>query len=374
MAEEPQVQTGSKKDSRLDESLLVVRYEEDIPTPDFHQPQVPIPTDSDEEKLVIDEPVEKDAVASSSRNCTICGQVIPQRQQMRNHMLKHYNLKSYDCGYCSFNGTRLSIINHQKINHAPKPLLLMSASIPNVPPLEYARKLSANDSIICLVCRNSIIESEVKDHVHPNEIVSFAKKGDVVLKCIYCSALSKDLHTHSMHHQKLHQKMESSYTTMTFSPAEDKEKPYYCKKCEKTFSLLKQLKAHSRTNCSGTSRMPIVSINKMKLDDVGKPDKVGKKRKNDDNSNITSKKLVKKSTTKSQIKVFARKSTSLPGGGQRKGESSPSKRNKPNEELNCIKKMPLCKKRVPVKVNKLNEIINKSPIVVVERMKMDAKK
>ncbi|XP_061382443.1 uncharacterized protein LOC116778173 isoform X2 [Danaus plexippus] len=375
MAEEPQVQTGSKKDSRLDESLLVVRYEEDIPTPDFHQPQVPIPTDSDEEKLVIDEPVEKDAVASSSRNCTICGQVIPQRQQMRNHMLKHYNLKSYDCGYCSFNGTRLSIINHQKINHAPKPLLLMSASIPNVPPLEYARKLSANDSIICLVCRNSIIESEVKDHVHPNEIVSFAKKGDVVLKCIYCSALSKDLHTHSMHHQKLHQKMESSYTTMTFSPAEDKEKPYYCKKCEKTFSLLKQLKAHSRTNCSGTSRMPIVSINKMKLDDVGKSDKVGKKRKNDDNSNITCKKLAKKPTTKSQIKVFARKSTSLPGGGQRKGESSPSKRNKPNEELNCIKtKMPLCKKRVPVKVNKLNEIINKSPIVVVERMKMDAKK
>ncbi|CAG9559004.1 unnamed protein product [Danaus chrysippus] len=379
MAEEPQAQTSPKKDSRLDESLLVVRYEENIPTPDFHQPQVPIPTDSDEEKLVIDEPVEKDIGASCSRNCTICGQVIPQREQMRKHILKHYNLKPYSCGYCSFNGTRTAVINHHKRYHAPETLRLMSASIPKVPPQEYAKKPSANvSSVICLVCKKSIMESEVKDHVHPTEIVSYAKMGDVVLKCTVCSALSKDLNTHLMHQQKVHKKMKTTtYTSLTFNPAEDKEEPmsrsyhifYQCNKCEKKFSSMKELKVHKTTNCSETCRMPIVSINKMKIDDK---DKVGKKRKNDDKSNNTSKKVAKKTTRTSQIKRFDLKSTTrLSTDGQDKGESS----NKPNEELNCFKTMiPVCNKLVPDTSNMLNNIKDKKPVVVVEKINMDDKK
>lgn len=373
-----------------DNSLLVVRYEERVATPEEQMArktpaQIISSQDSDDDKLVIDEPGESRKVRAS-KNCPYCSYSTINMGILNVHILRHYNLRPFMCAYCNLTGHKKVLLEHQKFAHENLPLKCLSTPIPTESPEEFLKKSSVNvidtNKLICLVCRYSFTEAESTTHVHDKTITSFGKKGEVVVKCSICFTLHKDIKAYMSHHKSSHGSVSSSnYVFSKLTVNEAKKMAYACSICEQEFNYLRDFKIHTNVNHGSNLKYNIVSKSQeidRSNDEVINVDDVednGRKKKCDDFSDVPSnkhKRVARKSTTKLPCnKPFARKSTTkLPFEVQSEPEEFSYYGTRPSvDDLDGVTTMmSFCNTMVPFTLKKLSEVININPVVKVEKL------
>ncbi|KAG6458947.1 hypothetical protein O3G_MSEX011135 [Manduca sexta] len=357
-----------------DNSLLVVRYEERVSsTADLSKRKRSAPVDSDEEKLVIDEsePVKK--AKSQPKTCPHCDFKTKWTNALREHILRHYNLKPFKCKYCDYMGYRPSVLKHTRAEHPKERVCMESTQIPSEPPQvidlpkHHMKKSSIQDDIakqICLHCEKLVSDKDMDTHIHENTVTEFGKKGEVVVKCCICLELRLDAQSLQDHHNLCHPGVPINYAF--FKLHCDSRECYYCGHCGLRFSYLRDLRSHHRATHSGvqmkyTAAHPGTAI---VHDDSAK-------RKNDDESVEPSpKRVARKSTTKLPFNAVAKKSTTkLPhsvSDADKEYTFYGTKASSLNEYANVTTLMPFCNTLVPFTVQKLSEIIKIEPVVLVD--------
>lgn len=211
-------------------------------------------------------------------------------------------------------------------------------------------KPSSEPKVVCLVCEKILNDSEKEHHNHPDVKTEFVKKGKAVVKCSICSKLSLDVASVREHFSSTHPGVPSNY--VFYRPSDAKE--FHCGHCAKTFSTMKDLKAHNvvhsplplKYTSSLTPRgpRPGTSGTSIVLDD--EPDDETGKRKSSDDNLPPPKRIAKKSTTKAAIKTAAKKSTKSPDEG--------------DDEYSLT----VMSDSVPSAIDKLSEVIQINPSVV----------
>ncbi|KAH9629817.1 hypothetical protein HF086_009944 [Spodoptera exigua] len=229
-----------------DNSLLVVRYEEKVSTPEqvAVRRKRPAP-ESDDERLVIDEGDKR----GGSRRCRLCPYSTRSSKCWKDHMLKHYNLKAYACCYCDYSCTsKQGVVLHTTKIHPNQPLQIKKTPIPPEAPYivpATTNRMSEDDHapIICLFCERTIPDAEIVTHLHDNVKPDFAKKGDVVFKCCICLVLRVDVKSLQDHHQQAHPNVPINYAL--FKLQHDTRETHYCGHCENIgFKYIRDLKSH----------------------------------------------------------------------------------------------------------------------------------
>ncbi|CAH2093535.1 unnamed protein product [Euphydryas editha] len=365
-------------------SLLVVRYEERVATPEEQMArktpiQIISNQDSDDDKLIIDEPGENRKVREST-NCPHCQYSSVNNATLHCHILRHYNLRPYTCAYCNLNGYKKLLIQHQKYAHANQPINCLTTPVPAELPADFFKKSS---KLICLVCRNSVTETQVETgtHVHNKTVTSFGRKGEVVVKCNICFTLHKDVCAYLNHHKSFHDSMSVNYVFSKLTTNETKTMVYACSICEQEFNHLRDLKTHANSNHGSDLKYTIVpkfqeiarsNDEVINLDDE---EDTERKRKCNDFSDFPSnkqKRMARKSTTKLPYNnSVARKSTTkLPFDVQSEPEEFSYYGTRPsNDDLDDVTTMmSFCNTMVPFTFKKLGEIINVNPVVKVEKL------
>lgn len=296
--------TSSTKDDQsnifdtIDNSLLAVRYEEKVPTPEEEmlQRKKGTPTfpcaaattpDSDDERLVIDEPSTDEVETlqkkklDSKKKCKYCDFATKYGQAMYTHTLRHYNLMPYNCEYCGFSCHKPSMSNHFANYHPGKPERYTKTVIPSGPPLKinldnkrYRRSLSddnpikkekeRNESVskkegaklkedasknVCLVCEKVVSEAEKSSHFHDKIPVTYAKP--FLVKCCICLALLVDDDAMQEHHNTNHPHASINYSY--FKVNYDTKEILYCGHCKKGFKFIHDLRRHHDTLHSSLS-------------------------------------------------------------------------------------------------------------------------
>ncbi|XP_059048195.1 uncharacterized protein LOC131843542 [Achroia grisella] len=132
-------------------SLLVVRYEENVSMPEVGRRKRPAPApsrDSDlERQFVIDVSSDNSTVPKKlEAKCPYCDYTTSSRHghEIKTHILRHYNLKPYKCPFCSYNSQRAFVLKHIEQRHPNLPVFATTVDIPNEPPLVL--KLSKSGS------------------------------------------------------------------------------------------------------------------------------------------------------------------------------------------------------------------------------------
>ncbi|XP_046963748.1 uncharacterized protein LOC124532741 [Vanessa cardui] len=368
---------SEEKSDVPENSLLVVRYEERIPTPEEQMVRrsTALNTDSDDDKLIIDEPIESKK-AKALNCCPHCEYQTINSKVSRAHILRHYNLRPFTCSYCGQDGSKKAIEQHQKNVHLNQPIKLIYTPIPTESPLDFFQMQSANlndqTKLVCLVCRNAFTEAETALHVHDNIKTSFGKKGDVVVKCSVCSTLHKDITAYFNHHKSLHGSISVNYVFEKLTISKDTKLKYNASRNKKLANLMdtKTSDLNDSSNSINTAE-PIPTEVVIDLDD---DDEVGTKRRNLEVSNLsTSRKVARKSTTKLPFKrSFARKSTTkLPFNVTSEPEEFSYYGTRPStENLDGVTTMmSFCNIMMPFTLKKLSAIININPVVEVEMLK-----
>ena len=353
-------------------SLLVVRYEERVPTPDLVPPisrKRPAP-ESDEERLVIDEAYgsRKKAV----RTCPHCPFKSKYHYSWKEHVLKHHNLKPYSCCYCDYKCSyRAGIIGHTEKVHPSEHMQIGMTGIPPAknyiiepkkrPTAEEEMLLCAarrnKESIVCLICENTIPESDVDSHLHDNIKPDFARKGDVVVKCCICLVLRLNVLSLNEHTALEHPGEDPNYAW--FKVHHDHREIHNCGHCDHVgFKFLKDLKSHHNA-VHPTLLLKYTTVPYMYSD-------ANKVKKKEEAPLPSQKRCARKSTTKLPGKTIAKKSTSrLPYSGE-EGYSYYKTKPEPLEKYaNVTTLMSFCNRMMPFTLKKLSEIINIEPKVIV---------
>lgn len=362
--------------------LAVLRYEKSVPTLEEEVARrTPVSAmDSDDERLVIDEPLEN-RVTKISHKCSICNFASHSAKFTRAHVLRHYGLKPFMCPYCNLYGMRKTIEKHQNMVHPALPINLVPTPVPDEPPSEYLKKAASAPGpsettavkLICLVCRNSFTETESLSHSHAGTLCVFGKKGDVVVHCNACRSLHKDVAAYTQHKKTVHPELLVDYLFIKLNTAsmESKELVYACDNCPQKFSLLRDIKSHSDANHASVLKYTLVPKHSVPegLNESEASDR--SKRKSEDDSILPpSKRTARKSTTKLPSSTVARKSTTkLPCNVRCETVEFSYYGTKPQESYDgVVTMMPFCNKMVPFTFEKLKEIINIDPVVRVEKL------
>ncbi|XP_039752118.1 uncharacterized protein LOC120628008 isoform X2 [Pararge aegeria] len=365
-------------------SLLVVRFEKNKPTPDAEPVRIASPSakDSDEETLIIDEPLES-RINKPVEVCPHCSYSNGSERTVRTHILRHYGLKPFMCPYCNLNGTRKSVEKHQKLYHAKKPIKLVPAAVPDETPSEYSKRIASSlidastAKLVCLVCRNYFTEAESFAHTHDKVQATFGKRGEVVVLCSVCHSLHKDVNAYFRHHKSIHPELEVNYVFSKLNSLanESKEMLYACGSCPQKFTQLKDMKSHADSNHESLLKYTIVpKLSKIPIIDLENDDEVqdSSKRKCNDFSILPPpKRTARKSTTKLPSSTVARKSTTkLPYNVRCETEEYSWYGTKPSNDglEDVVAMMPFYNKTVAFSLKKLNDIININPLVVVEKI------
>lgn len=360
------VSTSTAKDNHtnvfdtIENSLLAVRYEEKVPTPEEEMLQRKKGTpsafiaaaattpDSDDERLVIDEPSTDEAETLPKKKvelkqqCKYCDFATKYRQAMYSHTLRHYNLMPFNCASCGFSCHKNSMSIHFANYHPGEPEKYTKTAIPSGPPCtinlenkRYRRSLSDDynpqkkekekgesapkkeeaklkeDALrtVCLVCEKVVSELEKSSHFHDKIPVIYAKKGEVVVKCCMCLALLLDDNAMQDHHASNHPDTPINYAY--FKLNYDTREILYCGHCKKGFKFIRDLRTHHNTlHCSLSFKYESKPYTPgSDLLDNEQESTYCVKKKNDNSSVPPLKRVARKSTTKLPNRTVARKST-----------------------------------------------------------------
>ncbi|XP_072934213.1 uncharacterized protein [Epargyreus clarus] len=351
---EPQPPAPEPADT-TDDSLLVVRYAENIPTP---EEQMKNRNDSDDDRLVIDEP---QAQNPGMLQCTHCPAVFKMERFFAGHVLKHYGLKPFMCSYCPYSHSRKQLECHMAAVHPGRPMKFRSTPIPDVSPAEYKNSHPENvelPGIICFVCRKWMTKIEWKAHFK-----EIGKEGDVVMKCCHCSSVHKNGDAFTLHHKQFHHNAPMEFLPYTL---QNESTIHWCHDCSVKHAFLKDFKSHCM-KMQGIKPPMCIDNTVIEIHD----EDTGVKRKADDNTIVPiPKRVAKKSTTKlPDILSVAKKSTTkLPFEVPFECEEYSYYGTKPDMDNleNVTTLMPFCNTMVPFSLKKLSEIIEIYPLVVVK--------
>ncbi|XP_050353251.1 uncharacterized protein LOC126775403 [Nymphalis io] len=373
---------SEEKSDNPENSLLVVLYEEKIPTPEEQMVQrtSALNTDSDDDKLVIDEP--KESRKARSNICPHCTYQTINARVSRAHVLRHYNLRPFMCSYCGLDGSRKAIEQHQKNVHLNQPIKLICTPIPAESPLDFLQNKSSNlhdtTKLVCLVCRNAFTEAEAAVHSHDNIPTSFGKKGDVVVKCSVCLTLHKDINAYFNHHQSVHNSASVNYVFDKLSVHNESKVPKSLTSSDQKLSLLRD-KMRNDSSYNSKARCAIVPklqepFPKDVVIDLDDEDDVETERETPVVSHLpSSRKVARKSTTKLPYKrPFAKKSTTkLPFNVSSEPQEFSYYGTRPSyDDLDGVTTMmTFCNTMMPFTLKKLSAIININPVVELEMLK-----
>ncbi|CAG5046988.1 unnamed protein product [Parnassius apollo] len=370
-----------------DNSLLVVRYEERVPTPDIQVVRSRtsgVESDEDEEKLVIDEVFNQ----VDCKQCPFCIYTCQDIRELKEHVVgQHNNIKPYFCFYCDFNGYRKTVVKHVSQKHKDKPLVFLTKGQRILGGPTSANAVSASAPVavkddatrlICLRCEKPFNENEAKTHFHDNTKPKFAKTGQTVVKCRVCLTLHENIDEAAAHHHTSHPNKTFKY--ITFKLHCNKRSIFSCAYCDQNFSVWADLKVHWRLvhsslpfkfnkgQCAGTASDVVINLS----DD----EETGVKRKSECIliNPSTSKMCARKSTTKLPIQAVAKKSTTkLPFNLESDSDATEYSfyGSKPQvDDLdNVTTNMSFCNTVVPFTFKKLSEVIRINPTVLVEDIK-----
>ncbi|CAK1541810.1 unnamed protein product [Leptosia nina] len=341
-------------------SLLVVRYEETVPTPEI---QATSNRDSDDERLVIAEQ-QRGRKRKATLTCDHCPFISSNKKTLTEHLLRHYGLKPYICVYCKLTGPLRSLQKHQKIYHAMKPMKIETTEVPNEPPNEYLRKNKKVQSFaycVCLTCQSPVMEMDVSDHIHDNIEPEFGRFGEVIVRCSTCNTLHKDIGKFQ-EHSKIKHPNDGNYV---FYKLSHEHRPNQaCTLCPQKFSLKKDLRAH--IEAMHAKSMEYATIERRLSKDVIVLDD-----EEDTLAEVTPsprRKVARKSTTKLPwTKSVARKSTTkLPMNYNEYSFYGTTFSADGLENVTTL--MPFYNTVVPVTFQRLSDILNVNPRVVVKKM------
>ncbi|XP_038212604.1 uncharacterized protein LOC119832872 [Zerene cesonia] len=352
-----------------DNSLLVVRYEERVPTPEVEAINR---STSEDEKLIIDESL-KNRKRKASLVCDYCTYTTTSEKFLKDHKLRHYGLQPSTCFYCKLTGSTKTLSKHQKIYHSNQPPNIVSTELPATDPHTWIKELkdrNAYNVIICLRCQSPLMETNAKSHVHEDSEPVFCKFGEVVVKCTTCSTLHMDVNKFSIHCKSQHPD-EDNY--VFYKLTQNKLPQFSCSHCPQKFSLKKDLKTHIECSHIGEvskqtfDSLPTTSAQSevILLDDE------------DDGSTSRkvqppNRKVARKSTTKlPNVRAVAKKSTTkLPFSAPREDEEYSYYGTKPStDDLdNITTLMPFYNTLMPFTYKKLKEVLNITPQVRVEKI------
>lgn len=377
------IESSSEK-SDVDNSLLVVRYEENIHIPEEvvrRKRPAPGPSgDSDDERLVIDLPSDNSPVAKKFHGkCPYCEFETNTRseQVVRCHILRHYNLKPYKCPICDYNNHRPAVVSHIEVKHSNTSVHPTPVAIPTGPPLilnlqeqKFRKTADAEDDgqkSVCLLCEKLFTETETLSHMHDNVSPDFAKKGDVVVKCCLCLSLWKDVPKLQEHHNSVHSNVQINYAY--FRLLHDTRNVQCCGHCNKHFKSIRDLKRHHeavhRSLTLKSKVIPFVPSSVVNFDDAeaAKASDMGP----------SIKRVAKKSTTKLPVQRVAKKSTTklpLHFNPDLEEYSYYGQKRAPLEDFpNVTTLMPFYNRIMSFPIKKLSEIIDIDPKVVVKDFK-----
>ncbi|XP_063388597.1 uncharacterized protein LOC134674456 [Cydia fagiglandana] len=246
---EPQSQEETNDDEN---SLLEIRYEEDVPIPDEGNPtQRRFSDSSDEDSLVIDEQAAKKSGAGGK--CDHCDFSTKYTHVLDAHTLRHYNLKPFTCSYCNYNNYNKIVLQHMSTAHPNQPPVLKKTEKPTGPPLNLnltklgkkpgsAKKPVEDANLVCLICEKLLTEADSKAHIHDQKAPEFARRGDIVVKCSECLKLFLDVVSMQRHFTLAHPDMPIKYAY--YKTDHDTRSFVYCSHCNQRFTYMIDLKAH----------------------------------------------------------------------------------------------------------------------------------
>ncbi|XP_041971746.1 uncharacterized protein LOC121727813 [Aricia agestis] len=334
-----------------DNSLLVVRYERQVTTPEeeMARPRPPEPT------AAADPPPADPARPDAVQRCPHCSYITMHAKLLTSHVLKHYDLKACSCPYCGLDGHRKQVIKHQRTAHPQEPVDVVDTEIPRETPQEYfRRKFESGTKLVCLVCRRPFAEAAARTHRHNDFKPDFGREGDFVVMCCVCSMLHKEVTGCLNHHRACHPQDEVNYAICKLAAGPDVS----CSACSAEFSTADDLKAHMLQQHPGRSA-PGASDADSRLD-------VGTKRKSADDGPAPARKVAKKSTSK-QPRPFAKKSTTKLPLAAPPDEYSYYGRTPPSEDLEKSILIPFCNTMMPFTMRKVPEIFG-NPVVPVKKI------
>ncbi|XP_047523622.1 uncharacterized protein LOC125062061 [Pieris napi] len=344
-----------------DNSLLVVRYEERVSTPENQSTYSRESSDSDVDRLVITEIKHRKRKANTS--CKYCDFSSNKKKILNEHILQiHYDLKPYTCEYCKVTGTISYLKRHQKVYHAMKPINIIPTQVPTESPSEWVKtKLDVPSiGIICLTCQSPVLQSEISDHVHENAETEFGRIGEVIIKCSTCSTLHKDIHKFEEHRKKTHSK-DGNYV---FYKLTNRRVQAKCSYCPQKFTLKKDLKAHTEASHSEQMKYATLEPQSSKVIVLDDEETMG-----EEVALSPTKRVARKSTSKLPFfKAVARKSTSkLPIEYQEEYSFYGTKPRLDRLE-NVTTMMPFYNSYMPVTFEKLSGVLNVDPKVVITKL------
>lgn len=337
--------------SALDNSLLVVRYEERVPTPEAEmlvRRKRPAPTastsntaDSDDERLVIDEATDESTAEKQDTKkknepykCPHCDHSSKYKQAIEEHIFRHYNIKPYTCNYCDFTCHMTSKASHHEKFHLGHPYSFSKSKLPEGPPVRKSLlntgkekkgkgkketpkakedpKLKDDASkVVCLYCEIAMSDIEARTHTHENKLVQFGKKGEAVVKCCICFALLLNVTSMLEHHNANHPSETINYAF--YKLYYDSREIHQCGHCDIRFKFLRDLRTHHNALHSSLQLKYVTKPHLPGGDAMEcEEDRESDKRKSEDSSIYPSaKRIAKKSTTKLPIRTEPNKSKTL---------------------------------------------------------------
>lgn len=399
------IDTPEKEPPEPENSLLVFRYEETVPTPEEtlakrseeclarieeakrmeeqsfkKRKPVYVGDDSDDERLVIDDLMSPQVPPLDK--CPYCDFTTPHRFSMQCHILRHYNLKPFMCPHCDFTGHNKTVSKHQAAMHIGHVLSPVRVPIPKGKPtvfdLDAPKSVRPKARYQCLLCDKSLLEDQMSSHVHVHREPQFGKPGDDVLKCRHCGAVRQTLTGMRAHHA-VHTDLEMSYIVAKLVGK------LICKaaRCYKQFGNLSALKMHHAAKHAPAPLQydglapagdPVEEPTELSDDDERPP---GGKRRFDEAFQAAPKRIAKKSTTRLPFSNrVAKKSTSkLPFWiYEDTSESEPDEeysyygtRPPPMNNYSSVTTfVPFLNTVMPFTLNKLSEFVNINPKVQVK--------
>ncbi|KAI8441939.1 hypothetical protein MSG28_005611 [Choristoneura fumiferana] len=383
------LQPDNESNDSEENSLLVIRYEENVPTPEEEtlrrKRAASTAPDSDDENLVIDETQKR----GKKTDCPHCTFTTKYKQIMSAHILRHYNLKPFTCPYCEFNSNKVGVLQHIASKHSDKRAFANRTEKPLGPPTildlsKPQKKLMAPskkvDDTVCLTCEKVFSDSEAKLHVHGKDVPKFGKKGEVVVKCCECFLLLPDVVSMQQHNTADHPSTPINYAY--YKLLHDTRDFVLCSHCNQRFPRLIDLKSHHNAVHSSLKLMYKNSpyIPYAKTENTGSETNCLKRKADatEHTSASSLKRVAKKSTTKLPCsQSIAKKSTTkLPFYVDSDSESEEEEYSyygtKPSaweNFANVTTLMPFYNTMVPFTLKKLREIISIDPKVVVKDVK-----